>query len=165
MKPSGIETGTVLNTDGGWATVITNKSSACRECGKAQAGICGKKGDGIIMKVKNPAGAQVGNTVVLELGKKTHVAAYFFTFILPVIMLFLCAYLGHLASIRIGLEWLDAVAGLTGFLVTLLYSLRKIHTLDKASHLAISKIVADTYDHTAANCPEEMDYLAAFSEK
>jgi positive regulator of sigma E activity len=127
MKPRGIETGTVLSTDGAWATVITNKNSACRECGKAQAGICGKKGDGIILRVRNTPGAKTGNTVVLELGKTTHAAAYFFAFILPVIGLFLFAYLGHLASDYFEIRGLDAASGLGGFIVSLLYSLRKIH--------------------------------------
>jgi positive regulator of sigma E activity len=165
MEQSGIETGTVLSTDGAWATVITNKNSACRECGKAQAGICGKKGDGIVMKVKNVPGAKTGNTVVLELGKTTHAAAYFFAFILPVIALFLFAYAGHLLSQRFGVIGLDAASGLAGFIVSLLYSLQKIHNLDKASHLFVSKIITDVHNRTLTACPEETDYLDAFSKK
>ena len=165
MQAADIETGTVLSTDGAWATVITNKNSACRECGKAQAGICGKQGDGIIMRVRNVPGAKAGNTVVLELGEKIHAAAYFFTFILPVISLFLFAYSGHLASNYFGIRGLDAASGLAGFFVTLLYSLRKIHTMDKTSHLSVSKIITDTRDRPSASCPEGTDYLAAFSKK
>jgi len=165
MEPSGIETGTVLSTDGAWATVITNKNSACRECGKAQAGICGKRGDGIIMRVRNVPGAKAGNTVVLELGKKTHAAAYFFTFILPVVVLFLFAYPGHLASNDFGIRGLDAATGLAGFFVTLFYSLRKIHTLDRTSHFSVSKIITDARDRPSASCQEETDYLAAFSKE
>jgi positive regulator of sigma E activity len=165
MQPSDIETGTVLSTDGAWATVITNKNSACRECGKAQAGICGKQGDGITMRVRNVPGAKAGNTVVLELGKTTHAAAYFFAFILPVIALFLFAYPGHLASHHFGIRGLDAASGLAGFIVSLLYSLRKIHKLDKATHLSVSKIITDAQNRTSTACPEEADYLDAFSKK
>lgn len=165
MQPSGIETGTVLSTKGAWATVITNKNSACRECGKAQAGICGKQGDGMILTVKNTTGAKAGNTVVLELGKTTRAAAYFFVFIFPLIWLFVCAYLGHLGSNHFGIKWLDAAAGLAGFFVSLLYSLRKIRNLDRESHLSISKIIADVHTTTLPACPEETDYLTAFSKK
>lgn len=165
MQQSGIETGTVLSTDGVWATVITNKNSACRECGKAQAGICGKQGDGIIMKARNIPGAKAGNTVVLELGKTTHAAAYFFAFILPVIALFLFAYPGHLASQHFEIRGLDAASGLAGFLASLFYSLRKIHKLDKSSHISVSKIITDVHNSTLTACPEETDYLEAFSKK
>jgi len=165
MQPTGIETGTVLSTDGVWATVITNKNSACRECGKAEAGICGKQGDGIILRARNVSGAKAGNTVVLELGKTTHAAAYFFVFILPVIVLFLFAYLGHLASPHFGMRNLDAASGLSGFIISLLYSLRKIHKLDKSSHLSVSKIISDTHDRKLTDCVEETDYLAAFSKE
>jgi len=162
MDHSGIETGTVLSTDGLWATVITNKNRACKECGKAQAGICGKKGDGMIMKVKNARGAVAGDIVVLELGKTIHAAAYFFAFILPLIALLACAYVGHLVSNHVGAGWMDAAAGLAGFLAALLYSLRKIHALDKRTHLSISKIISDNQGPAYASCQEETDYVTAF---
>ncbi|KPK02581.1 MAG: hypothetical protein AMK71_01700 [Nitrospira bacterium SG8_35_4] len=103
--------------------------------------------------------------MVLELGKSTHAAAYFFAFILPVLALFLFAYLGHLASDHIGIRGIDAASGLGGFLVALLYSLHKIHKLDKASHLSISKIISDPHDIALSACAEESDYLDAFSKE
>ena len=50
MERSGLETGTVIETNGTMAKVRINKSKSCKECGKAQAGICGKSGEGMIMK-------------------------------------------------------------------------------------------------------------------
>ncbi|MBI5739315.1 MAG: SoxR reducing system RseC family protein [Nitrospirae bacterium] len=109
-----LETGTVLKTEGQWASVITNKSKSCNECGKAQAGICGKSGAGMVIKVKNDAGAKVWDTVLLELDGKTHVKAYFLVFILPVLTLFISAYAGHLISQSSGIQGLDAAAGFFG---------------------------------------------------
>ncbi len=78
MKNSDLETGTVIKAEGKWATVITNKSMACNECGKAQAGICGKGGAGIVVQVLNQLGAGEGETVELGLDKKVLIMGYFF---------------------------------------------------------------------------------------
>jgi len=154
------ETGTVLKTEGQWASVITNKSKSCNECGKAQAGICGKSGAGMVIKASNDAGAKAWDTVLLELDRRTHVKAYFLAFILPVFTLFISAYAGYLISQSSGIQRLDESAGFLGLIVSMAYSLHKIHRLDKTAHLRIKKILNDTPEYDSMPCPEEMDYLA-----
>ena len=125
MQSPDLETGTVLKTEGDWATVITNKSKSCRECGKAQAGICGKQGSGMVLRVRNNYGARTGDTVLLELETSVQIKANFFVFILPVISLFLFAYLGHVISNYTGLNGLDAAGGITGLIVSSLFRYKK----------------------------------------
>jgi positive regulator of sigma E activity len=163
MQSPDLETGTVLKTEGKWATVITNKSKSCRECGKAQAGICGKQGSGMVLRVKNNYGARTGDTVLLELEKSVHIKAYFFFFVLPVVSLILFAYLGHVLSNYTGLNGLDAAGGITGFIISSLFAIRKIHAMDKLSKLRITGTVNDRPECELSSYPEEADYLSGFS--
>jgi sigma-E factor negative regulatory protein RseC len=163
MQGSVNETATVLKTEGTSATVITNKSKSCKECGKARAGICGKSGSGMIMTVENSLGAEKGDTVEIGLEKKTHVKAYFIAFVLPVILLFLATYTGHFLSQLMGIEGLDVIAGLTGLIIAIICSLRKIYRLDKSVQMQITKILHGSSEYRFGSSPEEIDYLHAFS--
>ncbi|MBI5057732.1 MAG: SoxR reducing system RseC family protein [Nitrospirae bacterium] len=163
---SGLETGTVLTTEGAGATVIINKSKSCNECGKAQAGICGKGGTGMIMKVLNPFGAERGDTVLLGLDKKTHIKIYLLTYVLPVIVLFISAASGHIISLSSGIKGLDAAAGFTGLIISLIYCINKVRKIDRTTQLYITGILREPPDckEFIGASPEEKDYLAAFSK-
>lgn len=163
MQSSDIETGTVLKTEGTQALVLTNKSKSCKECGKAQAGICGKSGSGMVFKVDNPLGAERGDTVELGLKKTAHVKGYFLAFILPVLVLFLAAYAGHVFSQLSGVRYLDVTVALTGLILAILYSLRKIRKLDKSIQLHITRILYGSSEYKVGSCAEEIDYLHAFN--
>lgn len=164
MDRPDIETGTVLKTESDWATVITNKSKSCNECGKAQAGICGKSGAGMVMKVRNPVGAKIQDIVLLELDTKTHIKAYFFAFILPVAILFLSTYAGYTISQISGIKELDVTAGFVGLIASITYSMKKIRRLDRTTRLQIKKILHESPGSDFLDCPEETDYLAAFGK-
>jgi sigma-E factor negative regulatory protein RseC len=163
MQSSDIETGTVLKTEGRKALVITNKSKSCKECGKAQAGVCGKSGSGMVLKVDNPLGAELGDTVELGLEKTAHVKGYFLAFILPVIALLFAAYAGHVFSELTGVNHLDVTAGLTGLILAILYSFRNIRKLDKSAQLHITRILYGSSEYEIGSCAEEIDYLHAFN--
>jgi sigma-E factor negative regulatory protein RseC len=160
------ETATVVQTHGDTATVMINKSSACSECGKAQAGICGKGGAGMLIRVRNTAGAKQGDTVVVSLDRKTHYKAYLFAFVIPVIALFAGTYVGSILSGRFDTEYLDVIFGLFSLGLSVVYSLRIIHTLDRSRDMYISRIIHDGgagYDLSSS--PEGEDYLRAFAHK
>jgi positive regulator of sigma E activity len=161
---SDIETATVIDTDGTHATVVTDKSKSCNECGKAQAGICGKRGDGIVMTVSNAAGAEKGDTVTLSIENKIRFAGYFLIFILPVIILFSSAYVGELIGRSLQLKGLDVAAGITGLAISISYAFYKIHKLDKAARFQISDILGDSPPHETSSSAEETDYLRAFKK-
>jgi len=141
MELSGLETGTVIETNGTMAKVRINKSKSCKECGKAQAGICGKSGEGMIMKAGNNLNAREGDRVTLDLEKKVHVKAYFLVFILPILSLFLTAYAGHEISGLTGVNGMDVILGITGLVLAILFSLYKIKKLDNSAEMEITRIV------------------------
>ena len=141
MELSGLETGTVIETNGTKAKVRINKSKSCKECGKAQAGICGKSGEGMIMEAGNNLNAREGDRVTLGLEKKIHVKGYFLVFILPVLSLFLFAYMGHEISGFTGMKGLDVIMGITGLVMAILFSLYKIKKLDSSAEMEITRIV------------------------
>ncbi len=163
MQGSGSETGTVLKTEGTSATVITNKSKSCQECGKAQAGICGKGGSGMVITVDNSLGAVQGETVELGLARNTHAKGLFIAFIFPILVLIVCSCAGHILTQYMGIKGLDVIAGLTGLILSILYSFRKIRTLDKSTHLHIIKILSGHAEYGVGSSSEEIDYLHAFN--
>lgn len=163
MESSGRETGTVLKTEGTTATVITNKSKSCKECGKAQAGICGKSGSGMVMTVDNSMGAVQGDTVELGLAKRIHIKGLFIAFILPVIALFVFSYAGHILSQYLGIKGLDVTVGIAGLVLSILYSFIKIRKLGKSTQLHITKILKSRAEYGVGSSSEEIDYLHAFN--
>jgi len=165
MNYSGHETGTVIATQDLWAEVKMNKSSSCRECGKAQAGICGKKGAGMVLKARNTLHARTGDTVTVELAGTSYAKACFYTFIVPVAALIVSAYLGDVVSDKAGIEGLTVVAGLTGLVTAIVYSLKKIRKLDSTVHMEVIKIISDRFDQNRPASQEEHDYLSAFSRQ
>jgi len=165
MERSDRESGTVIETGGIVATVMINKSKSCNECGKAQAGICGKSGAGMIIKVKNPLKAVKGDMVTLEIDKKTQAKGYFLVFVLPVLALLAGSYGGHLLSLATGTKGLEVITGMALLALAIAYSLIKIHKLDKAAEFYISSILNPEQNLTLPSCPEETDYLAHFSRR
>jgi len=165
MQKNELETGTVLETEGNFATVITNKSKSCNECGKAEAGVCGKGGAGMVMKVENTLGAKKGDTVLLGLDRKILVRGYFIFFIFPVIILFFSTFAGYKLSHLLGIKDLEILTGFTGLVVALFYSFKKIRNLDRTAQLHIRGILYQSsgLEDTANLRPEEADYLSAFS--
>ncbi len=142
MELSGLETGTVIEVTGTRAKVRVNKSSACKECGKAQAGICGKSGEGMVMEVRNKLNAGLGDMVTIDLERKVHVAGYFLVFISPVLALFFFAYIGHEMSVQSGIQNLDVILGITGLVFSILFSLLKIKKMDSSAEMNITRIVS-----------------------
>lgn len=162
MKSTGTETGTVLRTGGSRASVITNKSTSCNECGKAQAGICGKSGSGMVMSALNPLGAVEGDIVEIGLQRKDHVKGYCIAFVLPVIVLFIAAFTGQWLSKGTGIQGLEVIAGLAGLFLSLIYSAVKIRAMEKSAELSITRILHATPEYGLGSAAEELDYLHAF---
>lgn len=160
MEKQDIETGTVLKTEGDWATVVTNKSKSCRECGKAQAGICGKSGSGMVIKARNAVNAKISDIVLLDLDKKTHMKSYFFAFVLPVVALFIGTYTGYLVSQSTGIKGFDVAGGFIGLIVTIVYSVNRLRKIDKTIQLKITRVLHDAPEIDSFTSPEEMDYIS-----
>ena len=154
MELSGLETGTVIAIYGTKAKVKIDKSSACKECGKAEAGICGKSGEGMIMEAENNLNAREGDRVTLDLEKMVHAKAYFLLFIFPILSLFLSAYVGHEISGFTGIKSMDVILGITGLVSAILFSLLKLKKLDSTVEMEITRIVSQSSrnDKDVINC-------------
>ncbi len=157
MERSDIESGTVIDTDGTNASVIINKSKSCNECGKAQAGICGKSGAGMIMEARNTLNAVKGDTVTIGLETSTQARGFFFFFILPVIALFAGSYAGFIISEFTGIEGLEVIAGISMLILITCYSLNKIRNLDKAAMYSITSILTPKGHSSRFSCNGETD--------
>jgi sigma-E factor negative regulatory protein RseC len=86
------ETGVVMETSGGTAKVMMNRGGSCESC--SASGSCKAVSDDRVMEAENPLGAEPGQQVVLEIESGMFLKATFLTYMLPVIFLFLGAYLG-----------------------------------------------------------------------
>lgn len=165
MERADIESGTVINTDGKYASVIINKSKSCNECGKAQAGICGKSGAGMIMKAHNTIDAVKGDTVTIGLETSTQARGFFFFFILPVIALFGGSYAGFVISESTGIAGLEVLTGISFMIIFIFYSLNKIRMLDKTATYCITSILLKGTNMPSDSCSEGTDYLTYFSRQ
>ncbi len=165
MERSDIESGTVIDIDGTSASVMINKSKACHECGKAQAGICGKSGAGMIMKAQNTLNAVKGDTVTIGLNTATQARGFFFFFILPVIALFAGSYAGLLISESTGIKGLEVVTGISLLIIFTLYSLYMIRLLDKTAKYCITSVILKGTNFSPGSCSEETDYLTHFNRQ
>ncbi len=162
MERTGFDTATVIMTEGTFATVVTNKSKSCNECGKAQAGICGKSGTGMVIKVKNPLNAVKGDQVTIELDSRTHAKGYFYFFVLPVIALIAGTYSGYLFSESAGIKGLDVIAGIVFLVISIAYALIKVQRLDRSTQFEITRILHKQPGSPAISCSEGLDYLERF---
>lgn len=86
------EIGVVMEASGGTAKVMMTRSGSCESCGAA--GSCKAVSDDRVMEADNPLGAEPGQQVVLKIESGLFLKATFLTYMLPVIFLFLGAYLG-----------------------------------------------------------------------
>ena len=117
----------------------------------------------MVMKVDNSLGAMQGDTVELGLAKNMYVKGLFFVYIFPTIALIVFSYAGHILSQYMGIKGLDVITGLTGLILSILYSFRKIHRLDKSAQLHIIKVFHGQTEYTLGSSAEEIDYLHAFN--
>jgi sigma-E factor negative regulatory protein RseC len=86
------EIGVVMETSGMTAKVMMTRSGSCESC--SASGTCKAVSDDRVMEADNPLGAEPGQHVLLKIESGMFLKATFLTYMLPVIFLFLGAYLG-----------------------------------------------------------------------
>ncbi|RMG72481.1 MAG: hypothetical protein D6710_04715 [Nitrospirae bacterium] len=167
MKTNVVETGFVLKTDGELATVQIKQGKSCKGCAMGKLGMCRPGGAGMRLKVKNPVKAEVGDTVMIGIDKKTHSKGYFIVFIFPLLILFISTIIGYYLSTWLELKGLEIITGFTGLGVSIFYSLNRIHRMDKEVTMYIKRIVQDVpeFSWEANYGAEGGDYLSGFAEK
>ncbi len=107
-----------METAGNTAKIMMSRSGGCEGC-KA-AGSCKVASGDRIMEADNPLGAKPGQRVMVNIESAMFLKATFLTYMLPVIFLFLGAYLGGkygpMLSGAISLDYWQAIGGIV-FLV------------------------------------------------
>lgn len=83
------ETGIIIKTNERTATVRINKAQSCSHC---NAGCMEREGS-MIAEAENPIGANLGDTVSLEINSKTALTATFIVFGLPLLMMFIGVFI------------------------------------------------------------------------
>ncbi len=115
------EQGVVFRTDSESAWVKTTRSSACEGC--TARGSCQTMGGGQEMEVKalNPAGARVGDRIVLSFETSSLLKATFLIYVLPIIFLIAGAAFGQMLAALIGFRTpaLSVLLGFTFFFTAL----------------------------------------------
>ncbi len=166
MKTNVVETGVVLETKGELATVQINQGKSCKGCAMGKLGMCRPGGAGMRLTVKNPLRAEVGDTVMIGIDKKTHSKGYFIVFIFPLLILVISTLIGYYISVRFELEGLEIITGFLGLGISIYYSLRKIQKMDRKVTMYIKRIVKDVPEFTweVNYGAEGGDYLAGFKE-
>jgi len=109
------EEGIVIDVQADTAKVKTVKSASCEGC--ASQGSCTAQGNEMEVRVMNPAGARVGDRVVIEFETGALLKATFLLYIFPVLCLLAGAVVGNTMGERMGLNpsALSAAAGFSLF--------------------------------------------------
>ncbi len=118
-----------METSGDTAKVMMSRSGGCESCGAA--GTCKIASGDRIMEAENSAGAKPGQHVLVEIESGMFLKATFLTYMLPVIFLFLGAYLGGKygpgITGAISLDYWQAIGGV----VFLVFSAVLVRLYDK----------------------------------
>ena len=140
------EQGVVLRTDAEAAWVKTARSSACKGC--TARGSCHTMGDGQEMEVKalNPAGARVGDRIVLSFETGSLLKATFLIYVFPILFLIAGAALGQVLAPFIGFSssGLSVLLGFALFFAALIIMKARANKMaqEQAYQPKITKILA-----------------------
>lgn len=108
-----LETGIIIKTNEKTATVRINKAQSCSHC---KAGCMEREGS-MITEAENPIGANLGDTVSLEINSKTALIATFVVFGLPLLMMFIGVFVADFIKKD---QLLSIITGVIMLLLTLI---------------------------------------------
>ena len=133
--------GKIISKNGGSATVVLMKHSACGDCGACQMG---RENMSIKIDALNSAGGSVGDKVVVDMGTPNVLLAAFIAYGIPLISLILGIVSGkfilELAGVMENIEVYSFMIGVVFLMVTFLI-IRKNEVRFKESKKYLSTIV------------------------
>ncbi len=160
MKPSIPEIGTVIRLQGDTATVMLKGRESCKGCGQAKIGLCKAASTNMMLTVKNPVGAKVGDSVTVGIDKEIKTKGYFLAFIIPLLSLIFGALSGHVIGRQLSIPSLEVVSGFIALLFVSFFSFRRLKILDSSSSMAIKSVISD---NRFSECIES-DEMRRYSE-
>ncbi|MBF8272778.1 MAG: positive regulator of sigma(E), RseC/MucC [Magnetococcales bacterium] len=128
----------VVALEGDMAVVVGQRASGCGSC--HQDGACATLSFGsgrraVRLRAENPAGAKVGDRVVLEISERHFLRASFLVYIVPILALFAGGLLLRQLALLLGVtqrvaEGVGGVGGVCALLLVLLWLKRYNQRLD-----------------------------------
>jgi sigma-E factor negative regulatory protein RseC len=138
------EHGIVLRTDSGAAWVKTTRSSACKGC-TARDSCHTMDGKEMEVKALNPAGARVGDRIVLSVESGSLLKATFLIYVFPILFLVAGAVIGQLLAPLVALNpsALSILMGFTFFFMAVWMMKKKSDkmSINRAYQPKITKIL------------------------
>ncbi|MBF0381362.1 MAG: SoxR reducing system RseC family protein [Magnetococcales bacterium] len=141
----------VVAVDGQYATVSSQRKSACGSChAESSCNVLsgGKTKQDTQIRAMNPVGALVGQRVLLEISEQQFLKASFLVYVLPVVSLLFFGVFARYLAVKYGVspESAEGVGGLVGIiaLVMTFFGLSKLnHHIegDDSRRPVISKIL------------------------
>lgn len=115
------EEGIVTEIRANMALVRTTRSAACKSC--SAHGSCNAVGEDMSVEAMNPAGARVGDRVLISIKTTSFLKVTLLLYALPVAALIAGAALGHNYGPRLGIDAsvLSALAGFGAFVASLIF--------------------------------------------
>jgi len=139
MKPSVPETGTVVRLEVGNAVIMLKGGKSCKGCGAAEIGLCRAGGISMFVTADNDIGADVGDTVRIELDKRIKRKG------------FSLAYLS--------IPGLDIIMGFALLSLASYFCFRTLRKLDKSHRMVVTRVISDYLFAVERPSDEEMRYL------
>lgn len=144
MKPTIPETGTVIKLDGEMALVMLQGGEACKGCGAGKLGLCKPSGNISMLRVKNTAGACMGDTVRVGLARETQVKGLLFAFVIPFAGFIGGTFAGCTLREVFQLPFLEVISAFMSFFLVSWYSLTRLKKMDSAPEMTIQEVVSDS---------------------
>lgn len=159
MKPGVPETGTVLRLEGGSAVIMMRGGKSCKGCGAAEIGLCRAGGTSMFVTADNDSGADVGDTVRIELDNRIKIKGFSLAYLVPLASFIAGAMAGNTIGAYLGVPALDIVMGFAGLFLASFFSFRTLRNLDKSHRMVVTRIISDYLFAAERPSDEELRYL------
>lgn len=109
--------GIVIELTGEMARVKTSRHNDCENCGACPGN------SAIVLDVRNPVGAKVGQHVIVEVQEVGMLKAAFIVYVLPLLAIFAGAAMGYFLSdyLNKAALWFEVSGGLIAFVISVIY--------------------------------------------
>ncbi len=118
----------VVAIDGKHAMVTAQRQSACSSCGSrtgCDVKSCGLGQQDLLLRANNPAHAQAGEYVVLELSERQFLKSSFLVYAMPIVLFLLVTLLVNSVMLEFGLddraEMAGGLAGVAAFIMSFVW--------------------------------------------
>jgi sigma-E factor negative regulatory protein RseC len=159
MKPSVPETGTVVRLEGGNAVIMLKGGKSCKGCGAAEIGLCRAGGTSMFVTADNDIGADVGDTVRIELDKRIKRKGFSLAYLIPLASFITGAVAGNAAGAYLSISGLDIIMGFALLSLASFFCFRTLRKLDKSHRMVVTRVIADYLFTVERPSDEEMRYL------